>query len=148
MPSSGKNLSSRVSEPLFLVDESLNRNVAKALGLVDYQILAVSEAFKGRSGVKDPEIITWCRDNDAVWIHADDKARKEHKKEIIAARIRSLWVYRPGGMMSSREQLRVLSYKLPDLTDQLATYPRFLHYKVSAHGEASRQRIKLERIAL
>lgn len=148
MLSTGKNLSPRVSDPLFLVDESLDRNVAKALGLVKYNILAVCDAFRGRPRVTDPEIITWCRDNNAIWIHADDKARKEHKKEIVAAGIRSLWVYRPGGVMSSKEQLRMLSYKLPDLIDQLNRAPRALHYRVSAHGQESRKRIKLERAGL
>ncbi len=144
----GKSPSPKADEPLFLLDESLDRNVAKALALVKYNVVAVSDAFEGRSGVTDPEIIAWCRGNDAIWAHADDRARKEHKKEIIVAGIRSLWVYRPGGVMSSKEQLRILSYKLPDLIDQLGKHPRGLHYRVSAHGEANRKRIKLERISL
>lgn len=148
MLSAGKNPSPQANEPLFLVDESLDRNVAKALGLVKYNIAAVSDAFEGRSGVTDSEIIAWCRDNNAVWAHADDRARKEHQKEIITAAIRTLWVYRPGGVMSSKDQLRILSYKLPDLIHQLGQSPRSLHYKVSTHGEATRKRIRLERIAL
>lgn len=148
MPSIGKNPSSSTNDPLFLIDESLDRNVAKALGLVGYNVTTVYDAFPGRSGVKDSEILTWCGDKNAVWVHADDKVRKKHKKEMIAAGIRSLWVYRPGGVMSSREQLRTLSYKLPDLIDQFKNHPKRLHYKVSAHGETTRTRIKLERLVL
>lgn len=148
MPSVGKNPSSQTNEPLFLIDESLDQNVAKALGLVDYNVTSVFETFPDRTGVKDLEIIEWCRDNNAVWVHADDKARKEHKKEMITAGIRSLWVYRPGGVMSSREQLRILSYKLPDLISQFKKYPKRRHYKLSAHGQAARKRIRLERVPL
>ena len=133
MPLIGKKISSAINNPLFLIDESLNWNVAKALRLVEYNVTTVYEAFNNRSGVQDPEIIAWCNSNDAVWVHADDSARKEHKKDIVTSGIRFLWVYRPRGMMSS---------------SQFMDHPRRLHYKVSAHGELPRKKIRLETIAL
>jgi hypothetical protein len=148
MPSIGKTALTDASNPLFLIDESLDWNVAKALRLVEYNTTTVYETFPRRSGVKDPEIIAWCGNNDAIWVHADDRARKEHKKEIVTSRIRFIWVYRPGGVMSSKEQLRILSYILSDVTDRLEKQPRQLHYKVSAHGQAPRKRIKLEPLSL
>lgn len=148
MPSIGKKISSAINNPLFLIDESLDWNVAKALHLVEYNVTTVYEAFNNRSGVQDPEIIAWCNSNDAVWVHADDSARKEHKKDIVTSGIRFLWVYRPRGVMSSKDQLRILSYILPDLISQFIDHPRRLHYKVSAHGELPRRRIRLETIVL
>ena len=130
----------------FLIDESLSPNVAQALKLVGYDAVTVSEAFTGRAGVLDPDIIDWCKDHEVVWIHADDKARKEHGKQIITSGIAFLWVYRPGGIMSASEELRLLSYVLPDLIDRLELQPRRRHYRASVHGQASRPRIRLQPI--
>lgn len=146
MQSIGKMPLLRTSNPLFLIDDSLDWNVAEALRLVSYNVTSVYKAFNGQSGVKDPVLINWCRINKATWVHADDKARKEHKKDILTAKIGFLWVYRPGGKMSSKEQLRILSYVLPDLIDNFMNNPKKLHYKVSAHGGSPRKRIKLEPI--
>ena len=148
MQSIGKMPLLKTSNPLFLIDDSLDWNVAEALRLVCYNVTSVYKAFNGESGIKDPIIIEWCGINNATWVHADDKSRKEHKKDILTARIRFLWVYRPGGIMSSKEQLRILSYVLPDLIDKFLNNPKKLHYKASAHGEAPRKRIKLEPITI
>lgn len=130
----------------FLMDESLSPNVARALKLVGYDVVIVPEAFPSRVRVVDPDIINWCRDHNAIWVHADDKARKEHGKQIIASRIAFLWVYRPGGIMSAREELRLLSYVLPDFIDKLETQSKRRHYRASVHGEACRPRIRLQSI--
>ena len=132
------------SGPLLLLDESLSPNVAAALRLVGYNIVTVPDAFAGKHGVLDPEIIEWCKHNDAVWIYADDRARKQHKKLMLTARIRSLWINRPKGGMSSRDQLRLLSYVLPDLLHRYEESPRILHYRASAHGQPPRTRIQLK----
>ena len=50
--------------------------------------------------------------------------------------------------MSSKEQLRILSYVLPDVIDKFNDNPKKLHYKASAHGEAPRKRIRLETISI
>jgi hypothetical protein len=136
----------KTSNPLFLIDDSLNWIVADALSLVGYNVTSVFKAFNKESGVKDSRIIEWCKKNNAIWVHADDKSRKEHKKDILMAGIRFLWVYRPGGKMSSKEQLRIISYVFPDLIDKYLSTPKKLHYKASAHGEATRKRIRLEPI--
>lgn len=130
--------------PKLLIDESLSPNVAKALKLVGYESITVPEIFSGRRGVTDPDIISWCTANNAVWIHADDRARKEHGKQIIASGIASLWVYRPGGIMSAMEQLRLLSYILPDFIDKLRTQKKQCLYRVSVFGQSHRPRIRLE----
>jgi hypothetical protein len=139
---------SHLDELLLLVDESLSPNVAKALKLVEYNATTVREAFGGRSGVSDPEIIGWCKIHNAVWIHADDRARKEHKKQVVATGIAFLWVYRPKGVMPAKEQLRILSYVLPDFIDKCEKNPRQLHYRASAHGQSVHPRIRLKPLAL
>ena len=130
----------------FLLDESLSPNVARALKLVGYDSVTVSEAFSNRVGVVDPEIIDWCKDHDAVWVHADDKARKEHGKHIIASGVAFLWIYRPKGKMSISDQLRLLSYVLPDFMDRLDNQPKQRHFRASVHGQSCRPRIRLEPI--
>ena len=115
-----------------LIDESLSPNVAKALKLVGYESVTVPEIFEGEVGVTDPDIINWCKKSNAVWIHADDRARKEHGKQIIASGIAFLWVYRPRGIMSAMDQLRILSYILPVFIDKLETQKNnaFTEYKL------------------
>lgn len=142
--SSGKILSMQNRWLRFLIDESLSPNVAQALKLVRYDSMTVTETFTDKARVLDPDIIDWCKDHDAVWVHADDKARKEHGKQIITSGIAFLWIYRPGGIMSAREELRLLSYVLPDFIDRLGAQPKRRHYRASAHGQSSRPRIHLQ----
>lgn len=84
------NLASGPDEPLFLLDESLTPAVAEALSRVGYRFVTLAAAF-GRKGVEDPEIIEWCREQDAAWVHADDRARKEHR----LPRLLQEWERRP-----------------------------------------------------
>ena len=123
-------------EPHLLLDESLVPAVAEALSLVGYTISSTLTTFE-RQGVGDPEIIEWCRSNEAVWIHADDRARRQHGKLIQTAGIRTIWVYRTRGAMSAREQLRVLSFALPKLMESWRERPRDRHYRVSAANPTS-----------
>lgn len=143
----GKKLS-LPDETLFLLDECLDRNVAEALKLVGYNFTTVSIAFEGRRSVTDPEIIEWLHQRQAVWVHADDRAKKEHRKLLAARNVRTLWVYRPGGSMSGAEQLRILAFALPDLLDKYQENPSHKHYRVDAHGQAPRPRIRLQRYEL
>ena len=120
----------------FLLDESLMPGVAKALSIVGYRIDSTVSVFQ-RSGTKDPEIIDWCRDNDAVWINADNRARKQHKAKLQASRVRTLWIRRPKGNMSGREQLRIISSALPIVIDRLGK-PTRRHFDASSVNELSR----------
>ena len=115
----------------FLLDESLVPAVADALNLVGYNIESVQTVF-GQKGVTDPEIIDWCRINQAVWIHADDRARRQHRKLLQTSGIRTEWVYRTRGAMSASEQLRILSFVLPKLMKEWGDRVRYRHYRVGA----------------
>lgn len=128
------NLASRPDDPLFLLDESLTPAVAEALSLVGYRFATLAAAF-GRKGVEDPEIIEWCREQDAAWVHADDRARKEHRALLQRSGIRTVWVYRKQGRMSSREQLRILAFVLPRLLQERDRRPAVRHYRVTAANE-------------
>ena len=130
-------------ETVFLLDESLDQAVAEALRLVGYGFTTVFRVFPGRTRVPDPEIIEWLHQNDSVWVHADDKAKKEHGKLVIAKNIRTLWVYRPRGMMTGAEQLRILSYVLPILLDNYRQNPSRKHYAADVLGQPPRTKIRL-----
>ena len=131
-------------EPVLLIDESLSPNVAKALGLVGYKMLTVSEVddFRGMDRVSDQTLIPWLGVHDIVWVHADDNAKREHRKLIIANRIRTLWVYRPKGKMSSRDQLTVLCHVLPEFLENLRSKPQKKHYAALIQGQRARPRLK------
>ena len=125
------NRASNPPEAQFLLDESLSSAVARALNLVAYNFVDVVSEF-GRQGVEDPDIIEWCRENRATWVHADDRANKEHKRPLQTSGIRTLWIPRPSGGMSSREQLRILSFALPKLFEFWEQSPRVRHYRTTA----------------
>ena len=130
------NLSSGPHSARFLLDESLVPAVAEALQLVGYDFTVAEK------GAQDPEIIEWCRANQAVWIHADDRARKEHRVLLQTSGIRTLWVYRQHGRMTGREQLRILSFVLPHFLKAQAERPAVRHYKVSAANDLSKPTLR------
>ena len=53
-------------------------------------------------------------------------------------------MYRPKGKMSTKEQLRVLAYVLPDLLDRFQKKPKLRHYEARVHGEQPHMRIRLK----
>ena len=128
---------SNPDDPLFLLDESLTPAVAEALALVGYRFVTLVAAF-ARQGVEDPEIIEWCRIHDAIWVHADDRARKQHRTLLQRSGIRTVWVYRKRGAMTGKEQLRILSFVLPQLLAQWRDRPTVRHYRVSAANDQAK----------
>ena len=100
--------------------------------------------FDKRSNVKDPEVIEWARINHAVWVHADDSAKREHRKLIVAADIRTVWLFRHKGKMNDKEMLRALTVALPVILDQFTKHPNRRHLKVTCHGSEPHPAIKVE----
>ena len=132
---------SAASNPQLLLDASLSPAVAKALAEVGYVIFDVSAVF-GNYDALDPQIIEWCEENDAVWVHADDRAKKQHKATLQTSGIKTIWIYRPQGKMSTKEQLRILSYVLPQLTEKWEDNPKQRHYRVSATNDISKPSLR------
>ena len=127
---------SGLSEYLFLLDESLVPAVAKALCLVGHNIRNVAQALGGQ-GVKDPEIIDWCRQNNAIWVHADHRARKEHKHLLQTSGICTLCIYRKGGQMTGKEQLRILAFVIPKVIESIGNQPKKRHFRASAANSSA-----------
>lgn len=130
------NNSSSLPSARFRLDESLDPAVAEALALVGYEITV------GEKGDQDTEIIDWCRMNQAVWIHADDRARRQHRVQLQTSGVRTIWVYRERGHMTGMEQLRVLSYVLPHFLKALAERSRERHYKASAANDLAKPSLR------
>ena len=133
-----------------VVDESLSPNVGRALRQVGYLTRLVEEIAElgGVRGVRDEDLIPWMGDRNAVWIHADDDAKRRHRKLLLANQVRTLWVRRAKNGMSSREQLRVLSYVLDRFLENLRTQRGERHYEVRVHGASGRTRIQLRAVDL
>ena len=108
-----------------------------------YRFTSVYNQWHGAFSIKDPEIIQWVSDQGAVWVHADDSAKKDHAKLIIGNQIRTIWIYRKNGIMSGRDQLRVLSFSLPAIIENFDHWPSRRHYKLSVHGVVPSTKIKL-----
>lgn len=139
------NASFELPNPQFLLDESLDPNVAKALSLVGHDIVDVKTAIDpagDKHQILDPEIIEWCRVHGSVWIHADDRARREHRKLLQTSGIKTLWVRRPGGRMTGREQLRIVAFVIPHLLDRHRQHPRLRHYRTDAANPLSKPSLR------
>ena len=130
------NPASNPSEPRFILDESLTPAVAKALSLVDYNFVDVLTEF-GRREVKDSEIIAWCQDQGAVWVHADERARRQHRALLQTSNVRTILIHRPGGRMTGREQLRILSYVLPKFLENIKSNMSQRHFRATAANPTS-----------
>ena len=122
---------------LFLLDESLVPAVADALELVGYRFNSVRAVF-AEDSVKDPEVIAWCQAQGAVWVHADDRARKQHKALIVQSGIRTVLARRKRGRMTGKEQLRILSFVLPHLLQEWSKRSAARHYRVGAPTELAK----------
>ena len=143
------NDSSELLNPQFLLDESLTPLVADALATVEHSIVALRRALdpeRTRRQILDPEVIDWCSSHGSVWIHADDRARREHRKLLQTSGIKTLWVYRPAGGMSAKEQLRILAVVIPKLLDNYEKHPRRRHYRTSATNPLSTPSLRPVRI--
>lgn len=119
--------------------------MGNALQLVGYPTTLVRDIaeFAGDVGVKDEQLIPWMGDHNAVWVHADDEAKRRHRKLLVAHQIRTLWVRRPKRGMNSRQQLRMLSYVLDDFLQRLQERPGTRHYELTTHGAPGKTRIRL-----
>ena len=82
------------SEPLrdisFLLDEGLPKQVAHALALVGYRIVAAADA--GLRGGADPDVIQYASDRSMVWITKDHAARSEHEHALRETSVSVIWV--------------------------------------------------------
>ena len=82
------------SEPLrevsFLLDEGLPKQVAHALAIVGYKIMAAEDA--GLRGAPDPDVIQHASDRSMVWITKDHAARSEHEVVLRETGVSVVWV--------------------------------------------------------
>ena len=134
---------SRPEDTLILLDDSLSPFVADALSLVGYNATSTRNVFDNRQGVTDREIIEWAGASRALWVYSDDKPKRENAKTILTEGVRTLWVYRPRGVMSGREQLAIIAHLLPDLLDRLAAADAAAHFRMDALGGFPRPRYSL-----
>lgn len=125
---------SRPEDTLILLDDSLSPFVADALSLVGYNATSTRNVFDNRQSVTDREIIEWAGASNAVWVYSDNKPKRESAKTVLSEGVRTLWIYRPRGGMSAREQLAVVSYLLPDLLDRLSKPNSATHFRMDAGG--------------
>lgn len=94
--------------------------------------------------MQDEEIIEWLAQRDGVWVHADDKAKIQHGRQVLTSRISTLWVRRPKTGMSGVSQLRAIIHVLEDYLARRSQSRSPVHYRVVIHGEQHRERVRLE----
>ena len=136
--------------PLVLIDHSMVNAVADALTLVGLPAKSAYEVFERRDNVKDEEIIAWLGQLGpaGIWVHVDDRARKQHRTHILSNRISTIWVKRKKGSMSARNQLRLLSYVVPYVLVKYDPFDRPFHLTVGEHGDDLRPRVRIDEYRL
>ena len=94
--------------------------------------------------MQDGEIIAWLGQYQGVWVHADDKARVQHRKQILTSGISTLWVHRPRRGMSGVSQLRAVAYVIEEFLARKSALRRAVHCTVVVQGAQHRERVRLE----
>lgn len=133
-------------EPLYLIDENLSPSLAPVFAAVGYKVTSVKQAFSGRSGVSDEEIIRWLSERgrqNAVWVTADEDARRVHEKLIHAANISVLWILRPRRRgLTGLQELQLLSLVIEKVTATVAEAQHPVYLRASLNV----RRPKLEQL--
>ncbi len=113
---------------------------------VGYRVNTVEEVF-GERGIKDPQIIAWCGESGAVWIHADDNARREHAREIVTAGISTVWIPRGKYGLSIKDQLGRLAYRMQAIEQWIGASNRPVHLVLRGSGTALEPRVTLKNVS-
>ena len=73
---------------------------------------------------------------------------KAHGKQIVAGNLRTLWVYRPSGKMSTKQQLRMIAWALPRVVAQYQQFPKRRHYRLHEVGQPDLGTLRLDHFDL
>ena len=143
---SGKSALSQLSlDPFYLIDHNLSPSFAPVFTALGYKVTSVKESFPNHVRVPDEEIIDWLaargRQN-AVWVTADEDAKKTHAKLILARGISVMWVFRPKKGLSGLQELQLLSLVIEHVTDLVAATTNPIYLQASMNS----RRPKLERL--
>ena len=98
-------------EPFYVIDENLSPSFARALAATGFGVTGVVEAFNGRRGVIEEEIIPWLSQHgrkNAVWVTKDWEAQKRHAKLIHEQSISVLWLLIPDQGLRALRELQLL----------------------------------------
>ncbi|MBI2918678.1 MAG: hypothetical protein HYY01_11915 [Chloroflexi bacterium] len=127
---------------LILLGENLSPNVSQALRLVDYNARHGTEVFPQR--MPDPTVVPWLALQQAVWVTADERARRQWAEEIRRAGIPVIWVHRPKEGLSRKALLLLLLWVLDPILTEVAKARGPRHFRASFSGK----RPKWEALAL
>ena len=122
---SGKNDSVN-NKPLFVLDENLSPKAADEMNCKGYNFRSLVEKNVLGPGKSDDEVIDWCWDNDATFVHRDKRLYTEHKKKLEEKPIKTLLLDTQG---KRPRQLQILCDVIPRLISEWEENPSELHYK-------------------
>ena len=118
----------------FLVDNDLSPDIANALRLFDFDITHVQyvpEWQTEKYGVDDSTIIEWCKENDAVWITHDKRAKRRWGEDIKNKRVSVVWVRGKSEGFSAWTQLKTVVRTINGIEDKLAKARGAMHFRIS-----------------
>jgi hypothetical protein len=119
----------------YLLDHSLNPNLAQALRLADWDVLSVTELFgvSSQDSIDDSEIIRRCAREGRIWVSVDVAARRQHAFLLQFLGVSVLWVSRPKEGMSTAYQHALLTAALLRADPEFTSQPHHaIHFTVGS----------------
>ncbi len=135
--------------PFFVLDQGLNPRIARALADLEHRIVCVEDEFNvpPTQTVDDENIINHIADFygfRGVWITKDNSAKRARAVLARRRRVSVVWIQQQ--TLSTPQQHRIVTQIIFRLAYELSESTGPIHYLVTFHGEADKERIgfKLE----
>ena len=122
----------------FLLDNDLSPDIATALRLFDFDVIHMKDIpeFQNRpEGVDDPELYSYCKDDNKVFITHDYSARKQHEADMKAARIYVIWIRgkteESDGESATWRFFKILVRSIDTIRQKILSSHGAIHFRIS-----------------
>ena len=92
----------------------------------------VTEFQDHLDNVDDPEIISWCKDHNRVWVTHDFEARRKHEEAMKAARIYVLWVRGSPQKYATWEFFKMIVRTIDETIRKIQSSHGAIHFRINS----------------
>ena len=128
----------------FLLDNDLSPDIATALRLFDFDVIHMKDIpeFQNRpEGVDDPELYSYCKDNNRVFITHDYSARKQHEADMKVARIHVVWIRgkteESNGETATWRFFKIIVRSIDEVRRKILSSHGAIHFRISTKTGSS-----------
>lgn len=116
------------------MDNDLTPDIAKALGLFEFDIKHIKEISELSPSSSEPEIFKWCKGNGRTWITHDIEAKTKHAASLKANRVSVLWVRGAPEKAASWFFFKLIVKEIDKFHDKLNRAHGAIHYRATRSG--------------